>query len=518
MRKIILVLITLLAATSIQAVTMADSLQTMLDSLQVTIRSAKEVGDSLAISVLMQQRGAIANRLSYLRLEVQPQQSVSYGNLALESAIQAGDTLLTAQAQLNIGSGYLKMEDYRNAAEHFHGALGIYVRHEDRYGQCLSLNFLGVIFRDLENFDRSEDYFRRSLEAAGDDKRIRIRIYTNLGNLKLKEKLYDDAVKYYEEAYYLSEELGLTEEAVNSRIRIAAVYQESGELNRAYSAYRLILQQDNLPQKADVLNRIGKVLSERKDFDEALDYLQQAEKEYIEQGDSLRILSVLQNLAETRRELGRYNEAITGYTKLMQIAEQRSLDMLQSDAMLGMVQVYRANGDAESARKVIDRFLAKFGDRQNLPATLEMLREISQLYRDQNDLRKALESQDRYIDYLQLSQRGEIENQIEELKVRYETELIDSQQELEHQRQQKQQLVDRWDDREKKVHQLMMRIEKLEDELKESKLALTLSNEKSRMDHTAWRQHLTFVIVIAAIALLSAVILYFLWSAAKRKN
>ncbi len=512
MRKTILVLISLLLTATIHSVTRVDSLVTVLDSIQVSIQSA----DSIAIPVLMQQRGAIANHLSFMQLEVQPQRSVSYGDIALESAIQSGDTLLAAQAHLNIGSGYLKMEDYRNAAEHFHDALGIYVRQEDRYGQCLSLNFLGVIFRDLENYSRSEDYFRRSLEAAGEDKRIRIRIFTNLGNLKLRETFYTDAVSYYEEAYYLSEELGLKDEAVNSRIRIASVYEESGELNRAYSAYRLILQQDDLPQKADVLNRIGKILMKRKDYEDALDYLLQSEKEYAEQSDTLRMLPVLQNLAETRLELGSYDNAIEGYTTLMNYAQQHALDVLQAEVMLGMVRVYRAKGDAVDAEKVIELFFERYGDRHYLPATLEMLEEISQLYRDRNDLRKALEMQDRHIDYLVQTQQHEIDSRIEELMVRYETELIDSEQELEHQRQQKQQLVERWDDREKKVHQLLIRIENLENELKDKKLAITLMEEKSRMDHAVWKRHLLFVIAIAAIGFLFAGFLFFLWRAGKK--
>ncbi len=508
-------IILMLLVTSLHAVTIADSLQIALDSLQVTIISAREASDSLAIPILMQQRGALANQLSFMQLDTHAPLTVSYGNIALESAIAAGDTMLAAQAHLNIGSGYLKLEDYRNAAEHFHEALGIYTRQDDRYGQCLSLNFLGVIFRELENFPKSEDYFRRSLEAAGEDKRIRIRIYTNLGNLYLKQKFFDEAVRSFEEAYYLSEELGMPLEAVNSRIRIAAVYHESGELNRAYSAYRLILQQDDVPQKADILNRIGKVLMDRKDYDQALEYLNKSQESYRTQADTLHMLSVMQNLAETHRELLHFSQAIALYSDLLTIAQQRSLDRLQADAMLGMVLVYRSKGDATNAGKIIDRFFKEFDTRLYPAVTLEMLKVITQLHYDKNDLRKAFETQQQYIDYLDHVNRSENRKQIEELKVRYETELIDYRQEIEHQRQQKEQLVEQWDDREKKVHQLKIQVENLEEELKECNVEKALIEEQARMDRESHKKNVIFLSITGAGILILAGLMLWFWLRSK---
>ncbi len=496
----------------------ADSLAARLDSLQVTIQSAREAGDSLALTVLFQQRGALANQLAFIQLNSQPQDAVRYGNIALESAKQTADTLLAAQAHLNIGSGYLHLEDYRNAAEQFHAALGIYVRNDNRYGQCLSLNFLGVIFRELENYSKSEEYFRRSLEAAGDDKAIRIRIFSNLGNMYLKQKMFTDATDAFEEAYYLSEEIGNHIEAINSRIRIATVHHEAGELNRAYSEYRMILQQKDVPQKAEVLNRIGKVLMDRKDYSQAIDYLQQSEKEYIQLGDTLHAIPVMQNLAQTELELGDLDKAVKRYSQLDEMGKKMQIPSLIPGAILGMIKVYSAQKKIEKANQLFEQYMQTYDSKEFLPVTLDILKAISAMYRDQNDLRKAFETYDRYTDYLTQVHKVELDNQLVDLKERYETELLDYREEVEHERQLKRVLVEQWDDREKKIHQLLIDIENLEKNVKERQIALTILQEQHDLENEKHRQTLTLLIAIASGMFVLAGLLYFFWKKEKGRS
>jgi tetratricopeptide (TPR) repeat protein len=155
-------------------------------------------------------------------------------------------------------------------------------RAEDRYGEAITLDNLGIAYRHLFRLPQAEEYFSRTLTAFHDlgDTLGQARAANGLGVTHMLAHQVDQAAVRFEEALYLVRELGnqLYTGAFTRNLGWALL--ERGDLHRAETVLRqaadiLSAAEESLEQ-AEALTLLTTVYRRSHRFDEADDTAQRA--------------------------------------------------------------------------------------------------------------------------------------------------------------------------------------------------------------------------------------------------
>src|SRR5690606_35994609 len=129
----------------------------------------------------------------------------------------------------------------------------------------ISYNYhnIGVIYENLENYERAEFYYLESLRLDSlrkDWEGVAIGIM-NLGNIVSFKGNEDEAMRLYELAKESAIRLDMPSLHVSALENIATVYDNQGDYPRALEAYQTALNlsrdQKNLESQATILNNMA---------------------------------------------------------------------------------------------------------------------------------------------------------------------------------------------------------------------------------------------------------------------
>ncbi|MBN1117796.1 MAG: tetratricopeptide repeat-containing sensor histidine kinase [Bacteroidales bacterium] len=154
------------------------------------------------------------------------------------------------------------------------------------------------------------DSLQKELGFAKTDS-AKIRLLTDLGNEVISNSP-ELAIKYYNEAYSLSEIIKDTSLLVNSLLGICSVYTMTGEYSLAmetvYQALQLVT--DNKELKSKCYSRLAAVQYFLEDYEESLKYDRKALLLDIELGDSARIATDYHNIGIYFLETDEFDSAL----------------------------------------------------------------------------------------------------------------------------------------------------------------------------------------------------------------
>ncbi|MFX1535656.1 MAG: tetratricopeptide repeat protein [Promethearchaeota archaeon] len=109
---------------------------------------------------------------------------------------------------------------------------------------------------------------------------------------------FDDALKYYQQALKLAEEVGALQGKIVILVNIAGLFYKKRRFDDALKHYqqalKIVKEQEDLQLKAEILFCMGVVLHGQGRFDDALKHYQQALKLAEEVGDQ-DLLKVIQD-------------------------------------------------------------------------------------------------------------------------------------------------------------------------------------------------------------------------------
>lgn len=152
--------------------------------------------------------------------------------------------------------------------------------------QARSLNLMGVIYRNLGNYDKSINVYRNALRLAEeikDSTQIAFS-FNNIGGIYRLEGNNALALEYIIKALNLFEKLGNKEGMSFCTINIGLIYRRQGNYIKAleYLNYTLRLREEikDRPGKALALNLIAEVHFDIGEMNAALKYYYEVEKEY----------------------------------------------------------------------------------------------------------------------------------------------------------------------------------------------------------------------------------------------
>lgn len=231
----------------------------------------------------------------------------------------------------------------------------------DKSLQARSLNFLGVIYRNLSNYDKSLSYYTSALrlaEEANDSIQIAYS-NNNIGGIYRLRGNNSLALEYILKALNIFEKLEDKEGMSFCTINIGLIYRRQGNYIKAleYLNYTLRLREETNDRqgKALALNLIAEVHFEMGELNAALKYFLEVEKEYQAIDDRKGLSAAWSGIAAVFYEQKNYIKALEYRKRALELAKKISYieGQVNNYANMGLIYAKLNNfkqADAEFAQ------------------------------------------------------------------------------------------------------------------------------------------------------------------------
>ena len=221
----------------------------------------------------------------------------------------------TAKAMERLGLLYQEQENYQQAEEYLKRALKIT---ENHYGKndiktAEVMERLGLLYQERGSYSEAKRCYEMTLMSYKEPLKIKNPFYghTNSKIVKILEKLACTSVHLneYEKAKNYLEQVEINQLEVVSLELLGGVYLNLDEYNKSKDCFKRALNLN--PESADAMQNYGALLKNCKQYKQAKYYLEKALKikEKNDKEDTVRIVTILENLAEVCRALNEYKNA-----------------------------------------------------------------------------------------------------------------------------------------------------------------------------------------------------------------
>jgi len=293
---------------------------------------------------------------------------------------------------------------YRNnepikALNYTQGALQLAEKINYQKGIGISLNNLGVHYKNLGNYDDALDFYLQSLKVQqeiGNQERIGFTL-SNIGVIYIIKNNFKKALESFQNALVIFEELGEASFQVKALNNIGNVYYSLNDYDQALEQYLIALEiQNTLGGKAetiDILTNIGNIYNRKNDFDEALTYYFRSLEIERENKNKFGQAHSLFNIGENYRNQANFESATNYLDQASTISKNLGDKPLLSKIYASMAEVYFATDQLMLAYLTLKRqnvikdsvFNAESGKRL---AELEALYELDKKEKENQILAK----------------------------------------------------------------------------------------------------------------------------------
>jgi len=318
--------------------------QTDKSSLEAELRSAQG-----------SERIRILNNLARVTQSNTPQESIAYAEQALELARRIDDREGEVVSLNNIGIGYYLFADYDLALERYTASLELAEEIGYEEGIASALNNIGILHYVWGDYDRSLEHYSRVLEirkSIGGRMEI-AKGYNNLGTVYFATGRYEEALRYFTESLAMYEELGDEKLVASSLSNIGELYFKWERFDEALEALeRAMAIEERIDDKSGLalcLHNIGMVYSARDRHGEALESYRRSLAVREELGDRQGSAFCRLNIGKTYARLGEYGRSLRFLNEALALASEIGAKELQRDVYQGLSETYEHTGDFERA-------------------------------------------------------------------------------------------------------------------------------------------------------------------------
>ncbi len=252
-----------------------------------------------------------------------------YQNHQLKEALQAWQKALKIYRQLslndeqalalgNLGIVYRELGNYDKSINHLNQSLAIYQtmsNKKGRQGVAIALDNLGNTYKILGQYHQAIKYYDRSLKITEELEDIEGKGATlaNRGGSYAQLGQYTEAIRDYQASLNIAEKLNNPNMKGSVLHNLGSVYQSQGKINEALNNYNeslnIAINNNNKRLERSVLGSIGIAHRMFNDYNKAIDYSQQSLEIAREIGDPQKIAIGLNNLGHNQLSLGKLIEA-----------------------------------------------------------------------------------------------------------------------------------------------------------------------------------------------------------------
>lgn len=261
-------------------------------------------------------RSEIYNLLAEATLEDSLELSRSYADSAFKYAIRESD--LNEKGKAWFGMAEVFTYEYRmdSAIKYYELALEIFKKTGDNYYASYTLNNLGWIFKNYDEYEKAINYLLECTQYidTAKHKDDLSHVLINIGNSYYKMGKYHTAIKHYKKAEKLARQIDYHMGMAISFNETGLSYKFLGEYDSAVHYYKKAMDLDKLmgddkALAADYIN-LGALYAQWEDNSTALEYYRDGLEIYKEAGSERDLAITYSNLGVLARKTGDYDQAL----------------------------------------------------------------------------------------------------------------------------------------------------------------------------------------------------------------
>ncbi|MCX6169276.1 MAG: tetratricopeptide repeat-containing sensor histidine kinase [Ignavibacteriales bacterium] len=275
-------------------------------------------------------------------------------------------------------------------------AFKIAVKIEDKTLQAKSLNFLGVVHRNLGSYDKSISLYKRALslaEEANDSVEIAYS-YNNIGGIYRLEGSHRHALEYILKALAVFEKLKDKDGMAYCTVNIGLIYRRQQNYIKALEylkrTFKIREEINDRRGKAQALDLIAEVYFDQENIQRALYYFMEAEKVYKALDDKKGLATVWGGIGGVYYHNKDYSKAITYRKQALEMSARiRFVEgEITNHNNLGLI--YAKIGDYSKADKNFDAALKIAARTKEIYSQLECYKFVAQYNEIKKDFKNAL--------------------------------------------------------------------------------------------------------------------------------
>ena len=247
-----------------------------------------------------------------------------------------------AYAYNQMGTKYRNISNYSRALELHQKGLDIATQANNTEFRILNLNMMGVVYRRLNAIKTALDYNQEALALAeaienrsnGIKRSINVSV-NSIGNIYQELEQYDRAIMHFQKSLDLEEELGNIRGMAINHQNIGECMEEQGKMQEALQSFRIALAYDEeIASNSGIAickNSIARIYIKQEESEDALNILEPTLVIAEDTGDKSIISAVLTNLGWALMNQGRYDEAEEKLIAALEMSSKHQLSKNMSE-------------------------------------------------------------------------------------------------------------------------------------------------------------------------------------------
>ncbi|MGE0088300.1 MAG: tetratricopeptide repeat protein [Bacteroidales bacterium] len=396
--------------------------------------------EALSLAHIVQDKLGLSD--SYNRIgnvyyfQQQYEKSLEFFEKSLAARKTTNDQTGIANIYNNMANLYSETGNNEKALELYNLALTINISLNDKVNSASNYSSIALTYEKMENSRKALEYYFKSLELnkeLGKEDAL-ARAYSSIGNVYSEISSWDMALNYFLDALEIYKKTNNQSGLSAMYNNIGIIYQNIKENDKALLYFQKSLEIEinlnNEPGQSSAYNNIGTVYDTQGNNDKALEYYNKSHEINKKYNDPQGIAISLNNIGLIFIEKGKYDKAYDYLTQSLKINKERkdSYDIANSNNNLAKLYLKQKKYPEAKNHLAASIKLAKQVDGKDL--LLEAYDFLYQIYSEENNHLKALESYKLYAEMNDSLYSNEANNRIAEMRIKYETENIESENEL----------------------------------------------------------------------------------------
>lgn len=288
-------------------------------------------------------------------IQKHPKLAIDYAETALLLAKEEGKNILVPEAQHLIARGLYIIGDYNKSIQYLDKAHDYYIDRQDSVGLVKTHQLYGQIYTRIGDFKKALDNTQIAFNLAGGlENREKISdLAREIGNIYFYFDEKEIALDFFEKSLKICKEINYSDGIAKAHNNIGRVYSEMGMLDHALEALKKSLKQKDRDEDrvsyGNTLLNIGTVHIKRKEYQVALNFLDEAHGNFASVNNSEGVANSLYYTGVAYHRLRRYNQAIATLNESWQEASNTDSKRLLVNISEALSNVYADIGDFRRA-------------------------------------------------------------------------------------------------------------------------------------------------------------------------
>lgn len=364
------------------------------------------------------------------------EKALEFYQKCLKLRLELNNPKMISNIYHNLGSLYNYENNLSKAIEYYEKGLELSLSINDQESVISFYNRMGLTYQKNAKYKEAIQHHLKAIEIAENTNDIESKasLYNGIGNSYYEISSYDQALNYFFKALDIYQELNSPEGLSMMYNNLGIVYQSLKENDKALEYYKKALEIDielgSLYGQANVYNNIGTTYDENGNKEKALEYYNKSLELNQQLNDKGGIATALNNIGLIYLDLGEYDKSYSNLKKSTDLTKEMNNTYNLANNYNNLAKLFLVQKQYTKSKNYLDHAI-ELSKQMNIKIWLTESYDLyHQMYLELNNYKKALEYYKLFSEVQDSIYSDESADRIAEMKIKYETENLETENEL----------------------------------------------------------------------------------------